>query len=400
MKKTIKDIDLTNKKVLLRVDFNVPLVSNDDKLIVADDNRILAALPTIKYILKQNAKLIILSHLSRIKTKEDLKSKSLKPVVECFKKFVNNKVTFIEKTTGDEIKKFIDQMENNEILFIENTRFMDLENKAESKKNDELSKYWASLGDVFINDAFGITHRAHASNAGIAENIKESAIGFLVENEIEHLNKLKNPARPYLAIIGGAKISDKIQVLETLLNKADKVLIGGAMAYTFNLARNVKIGKSLSEPEYVALAKKLLEKYKDKIVLPCDNAISKTFTNSVPLYTNAIDSHIDDNYEGMDIGKETIREFSNIIANAKTIFWNGPLGVCEFENYSKGTEQIAIAIAKNEDAYSIVGGGDSVAAIKKLHYENKFSFISTGGGASLEYIQNKQMPGIDSIQDK
>ncbi|AWX42939.1 Phosphoglycerate kinase [Metamycoplasma cloacale] len=397
MKQTIKDLNLTNKRVILRVDFNVPIINGE----VGDVKRIEAALPTIKYILDQGASLIILSHLGRIKSNEDKLTKTLAPVAKKFEELLQKKVIFIPETRSELVTSKAQALKPGEILFLENTRFEDLNDKAESKNNETLAKYWASLGDVFINDAFATAHRAHASNAGIAVNIKESALGFLIQEEIEHLDKLMNaPKRPYLAIIGGAKVSDKIKVLEKLFETADKVLIGGGMAYTFRVALGKKVGQSLFEPEYVDMAKKYLELYKDKIVLPVDNGISKTFSNETAVYTTVDNSDISDDYMGMDIGPETVKLFEKEIAKAKTIFWNGPLGVTEFSNFEIGTKKIAMAIANNNDCYSVVGGGDSVSAINKLGYQSKFSFISTGGGASIEFVQGNVLPGIDTIQNK
>ncbi|MGX9358372.1 phosphoglycerate kinase [Mycoplasma sp. 128] len=402
MKKTLYDVNLKHKIVLARVDFNLPLAKNDNnQYYVTDANRIKKALKTINFITQQGAKLILLSHLGRVKTEEDLVSKSLKPVVEEFKKYVDNDVFFVPKTRGSEVEEAIKNLKSGQILFLENTRFEDLNNKAESKNDPELAKYWASLGDVFVNDAFATAHRSHASNVGIASNIKESALGFLMQEEIENLAKLKNnPARPYVAIIGGAKISDKIQVLEQLIKECDKVLIGGAMAYTFLKAQGVEIGTSLVEDDYLELAKNLYENNKTKILLPIDNAYAKEFADIQPQYSSPENKNIPADCTSMDIGPETVKLFANEIQKAKTIFWNGPLGVTEFSNYEVGTKSIAIAISQNTDCFSVVGGGDSVAAINKLNYQDRFSFISTGGGASLEYVQGKLLPGYESIEDK
>ncbi|QJR43877.1 phosphoglycerate kinase [Mycoplasma miroungirhinis] len=401
MKKKITDLNLKNKVVILRVDFNTPLKLNENNQYqVVDNSRIKAALKTIKYIIKQDAKLILLSHLSRIKTAQDLESKSLFPVYLELKKLLNDvNISFVNKTRGKEVEESVKNLKNQEILLLENTRFEDLNDKKESKNDPELAQYWASLGDVFINDAYGAIHRAHASNVGIATYIKESAIGFLVDDELIHLSKLNNPEKPYLAIVGGAKISDKIKVLESLLQKADFLLIGGAMAYTFNAAKNLKIGKSLFEADYTELAHNLLTKYPQKIILPIDNAISKEFNNTIPTYTTKDNPNILDDYMGMDIGPETVNLFKQYLLEAKTIFWNGPLGVTEFTNYAQGTKEIAKIISQNKQAFSVVGGGDSVSAIKSLKLENDFSFISTGGGASLEYIEGKILPGLEIIQN-
>ena len=397
MKKSIKDLNLNGKKVILRVDFNVPIA--DGK--IADMKRIDAALPTIKYILDNGASIILLSHLGRIKTEEDKKSKSLKIVADKLKEMLRNKITFINETRSKEITKAAKSLKPGEILFLENTRFEDLNKKAESSNNPTLAKYWASLGDVFVNDAFATAHRAHASTVGIANYVKESALGFLMEEEVKELSKLlKGFKRPFISIIGGAKVSDKLKVLEKLFTIADKVLIGGGMAYTFKKALGKEIGTSIFEQDRIEDVKKYLSLYKDKIVLPIDNAITREFANNPAVFTSSKNDNIPADYMGLDIGPETIRLFSREIANAKTIFWNGPLGVTEFSEYEKGTKAIAIAIADNKDVFSVVGGGDSVTAINKLGYQDKFSFISTGGGASIEFIQNGTLPGIDAIQDK
>ena len=397
MKKSIKDLNLNGKKVILRVDFNVPIA--DGK--IADMKRIDAALPTIKYILDNGASIILLSHLGRIKTEEDKKSKSLKIVADKLKEMLRNKITFINETRSKEITKAAKSLKPGEILFLENTRFEDLNKKAESSNNPTLAKYWASLGDVFVNDAFATAHRAHASTVGIANYVKESALGFLMEEEVKELSKLlKGFKRPFISIIGGAKVSDKLKVLEKLFTIADKVLIGGGMAYTFKKALGKEIGTSIFEQDRIEDVKKYLSLYKDKIALPIDNAITREFANNPAVFTSSKNDNIPADYMGLDIGPETIRLFSREIANAKTIFWNGPLGVTEFSEYEKGTKAIAIAIADNKDVFSVVGGGDSVTAINKLGYQDKFSFISTGGGASIEFIQNGTLPGIDAIQDK
>ena len=397
MKKSIKDLNLNGKKVILRVDFNVPIA--DGK--IADMKRIDAALPTIKYILDNGASIILLSHLGRIKTEEDKKSKSLKIVADKLKEMLPNKITFINETRSKEITKAAKSLKPGEILFLENTRFEDLNKKAESSNNPTLAKYWASLGDVFVNDAFATAHRAHASTVGIANYVKESALGFLMEEEVKELSKLlKGFKRPFISIIGGAKVSDKLKVLEKLFTIADKVLIGGGMAYTFKKALGKEIGTSIFEQDRIEDVKKYLSLYKDKIVLPIDNAITREFANNPAVFTSSKNDNIPTDYMGLDIGPETIRLFSREIANAKTIFWNGPLGVTEFSEYEKGTKALAIAIADNKDVFSVVGGGDSVTAINKLGYQDKFSFISTGGGASIEFIQNGTLPGIDAIQDK
>ncbi|PZW01388.1 phosphoglycerate kinase [Metamycoplasma auris] len=397
MKKTLKDIELCNKKVILRVDFNVP-IAND---MIVDTKRIDAAIPTIRYILEKNASLIILSHLGRIKTEEDKKTKSLALVAKKLSKILDKEVKFIPFTRGIEVERAAANLKPGEIILLENTRFEDLNNKAESGNNDELAKYWASLGDVFVNDAFGASHRAHTSVAGIPKYTKESALGFLMNDEVEHLQKILHGfERPFVAIIGGAKVSDKIKVLEKLFHIADKVLVVGGMAYTFQKAMGHKIGTSIYEEDRIEMAKQYLKEFANKIVLPIDNAYVDEFADKTPLFTNKDNINIPDGYMGLDIGPQSIELFNEIIASAKTIFWNGPAGVSEFKNFEAGTKGIAIAIANNKDAYSVVGGGDSVTAINKLGYQSKFSFISTGGGASIEFIQGNSMPGFEAIQDK
>ncbi len=398
MKKTLKDINIKNKKVILRVDFNVPI--SDGKIM--DLKRIEAALPTIQYILDQGASIILLSHLGRIKKEEDLKTKSLEIVAKKLAELLPKvHVKFIAKTRGKEVEKAASELKPGEILFLENTRFEDLNNKAESSNNDELAKFWASLGDVYVNDAFATAHRAHASTAGIAKYVKESAIGFLMELEINQLSKLlKGYEHPFVAIIGGAKVSDKLKVLEKLFEIADKVLIGGGMAYTFKVAQGKQIGNSLFEEDRVEDVKRYLKQYADKIVLPVDNGISTEFANNKAIYTSSKNDNIPDGYMGLDIGPESIELFAKEIAKAKTIFWNGPVGVTEFSEYEKGTRGVAIVIANNKKCFSVVGGGDSVTAINKLGYQDKFSFISTGGGASIEFVQGNKLPGIEAIQDK
>lgn len=397
MKKTIEDLQLENKKVILRVDFNVPISNNT----IMGTKRIDEELPTIKYILSKNASLIILSHLGRVKTEEDKKTKSLEIVAKKLAQLLNRDVKFINENRSEAVTNAVKNLKPGEILVLENTRFQDLNNKAESNNDEDLAKYWASLGDVYVNDAFGTAHRAHASTYGISQYSKESALGFLMNNEVEHLQKLLvGFKRPFVAIIGGAKVSDKIKVLEKLFELADKVLIVGGMAYTFQKALNRKIGTSIFEEDKVEMAKEYLNKYKDKIVLPIDNAYVDEFADKTPKFTSPENPDIPDGNMGLDIGPESIKLFASIIKNAKTIFWNGPAGVTEFSNFEAGTKGIATAIAQNRDCYSVVGGGDSVTAINKLGYQDKFSFISTGGGASIEFVQGKKLPGIEAIQDK
>ncbi|QKT05328.1 phosphoglycerate kinase [Mycoplasma sp. OR1901] len=394
MKKTINDLDLNNKKVLVRVDFNVPLKNG----VITSTKRIKAALPTIQKIVSEGGKAILFSHLGRVKTEEDLKSKSLKPVAIELARQLGQKVIFVPQTRGEVLEKSIEAMKQGEVLLVENTRYEDLNNKAESKNNEELGKYWASLGDVFVNDAFGTAHRKHASNVGIASNIAESALGYLMEKEVSSLQKvISNPEHPYVAIIGGAKVSDKIQVLENLAKIADKMIIGGAMAYTFLKVQDHNTGTSLVEDDYLDLARDFLEKYSDKVVLPIDHATSTEFKDVEPVFQ---ETEISEGYMGLDLGPKSIELVKNTLENAKTVVWNGPMGVAEFKNYQKGTYAVCESISELRDAYTVVGGGDSVAAVEKLGMEDKFTHVSTGGGASLELLQGLELPGVTSVQNK
>ncbi|WFQ91672.1 phosphoglycerate kinase [Mycoplasma feriruminatoris] len=399
-KKTLKDIDVKNKTVLVRVDFNVPIQSG----VITDDNRIIAALPTINYLIENDAKIVLFSHLSRIKSKEDKLKKSLAPVAKRLEEVLNKPVKFVNKTRGLELEQAISSLQPKEIVLVENTRFEDvLEDevvKYESKNNPELGKYWASLGEVFVNDAFGTAHRAHASNVGIASNIKVSAIGFLVEQELKMLSQAVNePKKPFVAILGGAKVSDKIGVIENLLPKVDKLLIGGGMSYTFLKALGRNIGKSLLEEDKIDLAKHYLEIAKDKIVVPVDTACSKEFADVTP---TIFEGNIPDEWDGLDAGPKTIELYRNVIKDAKTIVWNGPVGVFEFKNFEKGTRAVCQAIAEQtkKGAFTLIGGGDSASAAINMGFKDDFSWISTGGGASLEFMEGKELLGISAIQEK
>lgn len=398
MKKIITDLNLKDKKVLMRVDFNVPM--KDGK--ITDENRIVAALPTIKYALENGAKVIAFSHLGKIKAEEDKASKSLKAVALRLSELLHKDVKFIPTTRGAELEEAIANLKSGEILMFENTRFEDLDGKKESKNDSELGKYWASLGDVFVNDAFGTAHRAHASNVGIAQNIGEgnSAVGFLVEKELKFLgDALDNPQRPLIAILGGAKVSDKIGVIENLLSKADKILIGGAMMFTFLKAQGKNTGTSLVEEDKIELAKSLLDKANGKIVLPVDTVVSEEFKNDSDYSTVSVDT-IPNNKMGLDIGVQSVKLFNDYISSAKTVVWNGPMGVFEMPNFAKGTIGVCESIAKLRNALTVIGGGDSAAAAISLGYADKFSHISTGGGASLEFLEGKVLPGIDAISNK
>lgn len=404
-KKTLNDIDFDGKTVIVRVDFNVPMNGN----IITDNKRIVESLPTIKYLLERKTKIILLSHLGRVKSLDDISKKSLKPVYEHLKTLLpNNNIIFEENNTDTKLLNKIKNMDFNSIMILENTRFNDVDSKnnvvkKESGNNQELAKFWASLGDVFVNDAFGTSHRAHASNVGIANNIKESCIGFLIEKELKMLFKAtNNPEKPLVAIFGGKKIKDKIQSIENISKIADYILIGGGMSYAFQKALGYNIGKSFYEEGTEAVAKELLEKYKDKLILPIDLHAGKEFSNDTKLKKFKI-SNLDPEYEGMDIGAKTIKKFETIIKDAKTIIWNGPLGVCEFKKFSTGTEKICKLIVKarhKNNAFTLIGGGDSAAAAAELGYSNDFSHISTGGGASIEFLEGKDLVGIVAIMNK
>ena len=391
--KTIKDLDIKNKKVIIRCDFNVPL--KDGK--ITDDNRIVGALPTIKYAIDQNAKVILMSHLGRVKEEKDLKENSLEPVAKRLEELLDKKVIFVNATRGEELETAINNMNDGDVLLMQNTRYEDLDGKKESGNDPELGAYWASLGDVYINDAFGTVHRAHASNVGIASNKKGlSGAGFLVEEEMNALSVLENPERPFVVILGGAKVSDKIGVIQNLVQKADKILIGGGMAFTFLKAQGKNIGKSLLDEENIDFCKDILSKYKDKIILPTDFAVTNEYTDKEEYRQKPIDE-FQDNEMGLDIGKESIKLFEDNLSNAKTVIWNGPLGVYEFDAYRKGTFEILKYLVDN-NMKTILGGGDVVAAATACNMKDKVYHASTGGGSTLEYLEGKVLPGIDSIK--
>lgn len=394
-KKNVKDVDLKGKKVLVRADFNVPMKDGA----ITNDNRIVQALPTIKYIIEQGGKVILFSHLGKVKTEEDKKELSLKPVAERLSELLNKEVTFVPETRGEKLENAIDTLAEGDVLVFENTRFEDVDGKKESKNDPELGKYWASLGDVFINDAFGTAHREHASNVGIASNI-ETASGFLMDKEIKFIGGVvSEPERPLVAILGGAKVSDKIGVIENLLTIADKVIIGGGMAYTFFKAQGKEIGLSLLEEDKVDFAKELLERAGDKIILPIDCKVAKEFSNDAEITVVSADE-IPADQESMDIGPKSVELFSEALEGANTVVWNGPMGVFELSNFTKGTIGVCKAIASLENATTIIGGGDSAAAAMDLGFADDFSHISTGGGASLEYLEGKELPGIVAISEK
>lgn len=394
VKKVVTDLDLKGKKVLVRADFNVPMKNG----VITNDNRIQAALPTIQYVIEQGGKVILFSHLGKVKTEEDKEGKSLRPVAERLSELLEKDVTFVPETRGEKLESAIDGLNAGDVLVFENTRFEDIDGKKESKNDSELGKYWASLGDVFVNDAFGTAHRAHASNVGVASNL-ESAAGFLMDKEIKFIGgAVDEPKRPFVAILGGAKVSDKIGVIENLLSKADKVLIGGGMTYTFYAAKGIEIGKSLVEEDKIELARTLIEKGGDKLVLPIDSVTSPEFSNDTP--TEVHDGAVPADQMGLDIGPKTIELFTKELQGAKTVVWNGPMGVFEMSNFAQGTVGVCEAIANLTEATTIIGGGDSAAAAMQLGFADQFTHISTGGGASLEYLEGKELPGVASISDK
>ena len=391
--KTIKDLDIKNKKVLIRCDFNVPL--KDGK--IEDDNRIVEALPTIKYAIEENAKVILLSHLGRVKEESDLEKNNLKVVADRLSELLGKDVIFVNETRGEELEEKINSMNPKDVLLIQNTRYEDLEGKKESSNDEELGSYWASLGDVFINDAFGTVHRAHASNVGIASHKEgNSAVGFLVEKELKALSELDNPERPFMVILGGAKVSDKIGVIENLVTKADKIFIGGGMAFTFLKAKGFNIGKSLLDEENIDFCKKVLADHEDKIILPIDVKSSTEYSNDTPMKVVTI-NEIEENDMGLDLGPQTIDLYEKYLSLAKTVIWNGPLGVYEFDNYKAGTEDLLKYLVDN-NIKTILGGGDIVAAASNCNLKDKVFHASTGGGSTLEYLEGKKLPGIESIK--
>ena len=384
--KTIRDFDLDSKKVIIRVDFNVPINNG----IIMDDNRIKESLDTINYAINNNAKVILLSHLGRVKEERDKEKNTLLPVSIRLSELLGKKVIFVNETKGERLEEAVNKMNNGDVLLIENTRFEDLDGNKESGNDSNLSKYWASLGDIFINDAFGTCHRSHASNVGIA-SILPSGIGFLVEKEINNiLPVINNPRHPFTVIIGGSKVSDKIGVIENLIDKCDYLLIGGGMAYTFLKAKGTEIGKSLLEEEYIEYCNNLLNKT-NKIILPVDHVLSHDINSE----NCEISDNINSDEMALDIGPKTIELFKSFINKSKTIIWNGPLGMFEKSNYANGTRQIGNSFNSNQTV--IVGGGDTASAIINFGLKDKVTHISTGGGASLELMEGKTLPGISII---
>ena len=397
-KLTVKDVDLKGKKVLVRVDFNVPVKDG----VITNDNRITAALPTIKYILEQGGRAILFSHLGRVKEEADKEGKSLAPVAADLAAKLGQDVKFIPGVTrGAELEAAVNALEDGQVLLVENTRFEDVDGKKESKNDPELGKYWASLGDgIFVNDAFGTAHRAHASNVGISANVDKAVAGFLLENEIAYIKEaVETPERPFVAILGGSKVSDKIGVIENLLAKADKVLIGGGMTYTFYKAQGIEIGNSLVEEDKLDVAKSLLEKSNGKLILPVDSKEANAFAD----YTEVKDTEgeaVDPGFLGLDIGPKSIAKFDQELTGAKTVVWNGPMGVFENPDFQAGTIGVMDAIVKQPGVKSIIGGGDSAAAAINLGRADKFSWISTGGGASMELLEGKELPGLAALTEK
>ena len=397
-KLTVKDVELKGKKVLVRVDFNVPVKDG----VITNDNRITAALPTIKYILEQGGRAILFSHLGRVKEEADKAGKSLAPVAADLAAKLGQDVAFLPGVTrGAELEAAINALEDGQVLLVENTRFEDVDGKKESKNDPELGKYWASLGDgIFVNDAFGTAHRAHASNVGISANVEKAVAGFLLENEIAYIKEaVEAPERPFVAILGGSKVSDKIGVIENLLEKADKVLIGGGMTYTFYKAQGIEIGNSLVEEDKLDVAKSLLEKANGKLILPVDSKEANAFAD----YTEVKDTEgeaVDPGFLGLDIGPKSIAKFDEALTGAKTVVWNGPMGVFENPDFQAGTIGVMDAIVKQPGVKSIIGGGDSAAAAINLGRADKFSWISTGGGASMELLEGKVLPGLAALTEK
>ena len=403
-KMSVKDLDVKSKKVIVRVDFNVPHKGD----VVTDDNRIVAALPTINYLTEHGAKVILLSHLGKIdykKTPEEIeaakKKNDMSIVAKKLAEHVSNKVVFVNATRGQEVEDAVNNMNDGDIVLLQNTRY----EKGESKNDPELSKYWASLGDLYVSDAFGSVHRAHASTVGIP-SILPNAVGFLIEKELKFLgDAVENPVRPFVGILGGAKVADKLKVISNLLEKCDTLIIGGGMAYTFLKAQGKEVGKSLVDNDSLDYCKEMMakaEKLGKKLLLPVDTVTVENFPDPIdgPVDTIVVDvDHIPADREGVDIGPKTAEIFANEVKNAKTVVWNGPMGVFENPTLAAGTNEVAKALAEC-DGTTIIGGGDSAAAIKQLGFADKVSHVSTGGGASLEFLEGNGLPGVDVIREK
>ncbi|WP_434284041.1 phosphoglycerate kinase [Clostridium botulinum] len=394
-KKSIEDIDVKGKKVLVRCDFNVPL--NEGK--ITDENRLVGALPTIKYLMEKGAKIILCSHMGKPKG-EPKKELSLLPVAKRLSEMLNKEVIFADddNVVGENAKKAVEDMKDGDVVLLQNTRYR----KEETKNEEVFSKELASLADVFVNDAFGTAHRAHCSTVGVTNYLKEAACGYLIQKELKFLgNAVEKPERPFVAILGGAKVSDKINVINNLLDKVDTLIIGGGMGYTFLKAQGYTIGNSLVEEDKVEYSKEMIDKAKEKgvnLLLPIDNVVADKFDKDAsPVVTE--DQNIGEGYMGLDIGPKTAKIYSDAIKSAKTVVWNGPMGVFEFKNFANGTIEVAKAMA-DSDAVTIIGGGDSAAAVNILGFGDKMTHISTGGGASLEFLEGKELPGIAALNDK
>lgn len=394
-KKSIEDIDVKGKKALVRCDFNVPL--NEGK--ITDENRLIGALPTIKYLMEKGAKIILCSHMGKPKG-EPKKELSLLPVAKRLSEMLNKEVIFADdgNVVGENAKKAVEDMKDGDVVLLQNTRYR----KEETKNEEVFSKELASLADVFVNDAFGTAHRAHCSTVGVTNYLKEAACGYLIQKELKFLgNAVEKPERPFVAILGGAKVSDKINVINNLLDKVDTLIIGGGMGYTFLKAQGYTIGNSLVEEDKVEYSKEMIDKAKEKgvnLLLPIDNVVADKFDKDAsPVVTE--DQNIGEGYMGLDIGPKTAKIYSDAIKSAKTVVWNGPMGVFEFKNFANGTIEVAKAMA-DSDAVTIIGGGDSAAAVNILGFGDKMTHISTGGGASLEFLEGKELPGIAALNDK
>ncbi len=394
-KKTVEDIEVSGKRVLVRCDFNVPLDENGN---ITDENRIVGALPTIKYLIDNGAKVILCSHMGKPKG-EPVPSLSLAPVAKRLSEKLGKEVVFAadDNVVGDNAKKAVEQMKDGHVVLLENTRYR----KEETKNEDNFSKELASLADVFVDDAFGTAHRAHCSNVGVTKYIDTVACGYLIKKEIDFLgNAVNNPVRPLVAILGGSKVSSKISVINNLLEKVDTLIIGGGMAYTFMAANGLGVGDSLLESDYIDYAKEMMEKAAAKgvkLLIPVDTVVANEFSNDAE--SKVVENGIEDGWQGLDIGPKTIALFSDAVKSAKTVVWNGPMGVFEMSNFAKGTNAIAKVLSEI-DATTIIGGGDSVAAVNQAGLGDKMSHISTGGGASMEFLEGKELPGIAAINDK
>lgn len=392
MKKSIRNLELENKKVIIRVDFNVPMNQGE----IIDDKRIQESLQTIEYAIKKKAKVILLSHLGRVKTEQD-KKHTLKPIAVRLEQLLNQKVTFINQTRGLEVEQAIQNMQKGEVVLLENTRFEDINGKKESNNDPELGAYWASLADIFINDAFGTCHRSHASNVGIASHLP-NAIGFLIEKELTELKQaIDNPKRPYTVILGGAKVEDKIGVIKNLVEIADYILIAGGMSFTFLKSQNIEIGKSLLDENSIEFCKEILAKYPNKIILPIDTITAKQIDIEATTQERFIQD-IEKEEIGLDIGPKTISLFKQYLMDSKTIIWNGPVGYFELEPFANGTKQLCSILA-TLNATTIIGGGDTASAAIQFGFQNQFTHISTGGGASLQLLEGKKLPGIECIHE-